>query len=81
MHIQLTCDQLVSTCVGWPNGERLASTCIEFEFDQSQHKWVAKRKALVELALTCARRLASPFGHWASVTSEGVLHCLYYSRN
>ena len=27
-HIQLTCDQLVSTCVGWPNGEKLASTCI-----------------------------------------------------
>ena len=22
-HIQLTCDQLVSTCVGWPNGEKL----------------------------------------------------------
>ena len=26
-HIEMTCDQLVSTCVGWPNGERLASTC------------------------------------------------------
>ena len=45
-HIQLTCDQLVSTCVGWPNGE----TCIdlhahEFELDRSQRKWVAKRNA------------------------------------
>ena len=25
--IQLTCDQLVSTCVWWPNGGKLASTC------------------------------------------------------
>ena len=38
-HIQLTCDQLVSTCVGWPNGEKLA---YEFVLDQSQCKWVAK---------------------------------------
>ena len=28
MHIHLTCDQLVSTCVGWPNGEKLVSTCV-----------------------------------------------------
>ena len=28
MHMQLACDQLVSTCVGWPNGEKLASTCV-----------------------------------------------------
>ena len=27
-HIQLTRDQLVSTCVGWPNGEKLASTWV-----------------------------------------------------
>ena len=27
-HIQLTYDQFVSTCVGWPNGEKLASTCV-----------------------------------------------------
>ena len=27
-YIQLTCDQLVSTCVGWPNGEKRASTCV-----------------------------------------------------
>ena len=27
-HIQLTCDHLVSTCVGWPNGEKFASTCV-----------------------------------------------------
>ena len=26
--IQMTCDQLVSTCVRWPNGEKLASTCV-----------------------------------------------------
>ena len=28
MLIQFTCDQLVSIWVGWPNGERLASTCV-----------------------------------------------------
>ena len=27
-HIQLTCDQLVSTFVGWTNGETLASTWV-----------------------------------------------------
>ena len=27
-HIQMTCDQLVSTCVGWPIGEKLASTWV-----------------------------------------------------
>ena len=27
-HIQLTCDQLASTYVGWPNGEKLVSTCV-----------------------------------------------------
>ena len=27
-HIQMACDQLnVSTCVGWSNGEKRASTC------------------------------------------------------
>ena len=25
---QLSCDQLMSTCVGWPNTEKLALTCI-----------------------------------------------------
>ena len=29
-HIQLTCDQLVSICIGWPNGEK------RIELDQSQ---------------------------------------------
>ena len=27
-HSQITCDQLVSTCVGWLNGKKLASTCV-----------------------------------------------------
>ena len=27
-HIQLTCDRIVSTCVGWPNGEKLGSACV-----------------------------------------------------
>ena len=25
-HVQLTCDQLVSTCIRWPNGEKLGPT-------------------------------------------------------
>ena len=29
-HIQRTCDRLVWTCVGWPNGEKLALTCRHF---------------------------------------------------
>ena len=52
-HIQMTCDQHVSTtCVGWPNGEELASTSVstcrsvglrltvgyDFELDQIQRK-------------------------------------------
>ena len=28
-HTQMTRDQLVSTSVGWPKGEKLASTCAE----------------------------------------------------
>ena len=27
-HILMTCDQLVSTCVGWPHFEKSASTCV-----------------------------------------------------
>ena len=51
-HIQLTCDQLVSTCVGWRNAEKLASTCVRIwarlkssQVVTSQGKWVAKRNA------------------------------------
>ena len=29
MQIQLTWDQRVSTCVGWPNGEKIASNCVQ----------------------------------------------------
>ena len=36
--IQLTCDQLVSTCVGWPNGKNVRRPEYEFELDQSQRK-------------------------------------------
>ena len=38
-HIQLTCDQLVSTCVGWLNAEKRALICVdEFELNQRQRK-------------------------------------------
>ena len=67
--IQLTCDQLVSTCVGWPNGEKLASTCVRVwarpkstQVVANQRKWVAKRNASWTQVKNL-RRLASPFGH------------------
>ena len=46
-HIQLTCDQLVSTCVGWPNDEK---TCVDLRTNLSLTKvvasgWPAKRKS------------------------------------
>ena len=28
MHIHITCNQLMSTCIGWPNGETFALICI-----------------------------------------------------
>ena len=30
--------QLALTWVGWPNGEKLALTCMQFDLDQSEHK-------------------------------------------
>ena len=35
-HIQLTCDQLVSTFVGWTNGETLASTWVRTNFSSTR---------------------------------------------
>ena len=35
----ITCDQLVSTCAGWPNGKKnLCLLASKFELDQSQRK-------------------------------------------
>ena len=63
-HRQFTCDQFVSTCVGWPNGEILHVACIELRTNVSStnvnvsrrkstqagdHKFNASRK----LGLTC----------------------------
>ena len=53
-HVQLTCDQLASTCVGWPNAEKLRRLAYEFKprpkstqvhASQCSCKWVAKRNA------------------------------------
>ena len=44
------------SCVGWPNGEELASSCVRIwtrPVIASQRKWVAKRKASSKLASTC----------------------------
>ena len=57
-HIHLTCHQLVSTCIGWPNIEKRAQ---KFELDQSQRKWVAKRNASCT-QVENLRWFAGPFG-------------------
>ena len=42
--IQLTCDQLVLNCVGWPNGKKNLSTNLSLtRVNSSHHKWVAKQ--------------------------------------
>ena len=38
MLTQITWDQLVLTCVGWPNGEKLRRLAYKFELDRSQRK-------------------------------------------
>ena len=77
-HIQLTCDQLVSTCVGWPNGENLRLLASKFELDQSQRKStqvVASRCKSTQVGgqtkrkLNASRKLAS--------TNESVWPGLY----
>ena len=66
-HIQFTCDQLVSTCVDWPNSEKLASTCTQSELNSSQFitsGWPketqveCKLKTCVDLQVCLARDLA-----------------------
>ena len=68
MHIHLTCDQLVSTCIGWPNGEKLVLTCGRIWAQPkstlviaSPHKWVGKWNASW-MQVKNLHWLASPFG-------------------
>ena len=63
-HIQLTCDQLVSTCVGWPDGRlsyefeaRPKSMQVKASGWPNETQVGGKSKGCVDL-----RRLASPFG-------------------
>ena len=35
--MRMTCDQLVSTCFGWPNGGKLRRPVCEFEFNQDEN--------------------------------------------
>ena len=55
--MQMDCYQLMSTCVEWPKGEKLASTELlanmssTAKLNSRRRKWVAKWKA--KLALTC----------------------------
>ena len=37
-HIQMTCDQLVLICIGWPNSEKIVLTCVRIWAQQSQCK-------------------------------------------
>ena len=65
-YIQMTCNELVSICVGWPNSEKRASTCVRIWArpkstqvgGQTKRKLNANRK----LASVDLRLLASPFG-------------------
>ena len=73
-HIEMTCDQLVSRCIGWPNGEKLASTCVRI--------WARPKSTQVNAggwpneiqaehkSKTCADlwvRLASGFSLWTNL--------------
>ena len=55
--IQMICDQLVSTCVGWPNGEKSAWTCVQIwappKLTQVSGQTKRKLNASRKLALTC----------------------------
>ena len=35
--MRMTCDQLVLTCVGWPNSGKLRRPVCEFEFNQDEN--------------------------------------------
>ena len=73
--------QLVSTCVGGPNGEKHATTCVR-EFDQSLHKlsqvhanqrkWVAKWNASRNASQKLGRRLAQTCVDLLSSFDQGL---------
>ena len=66
-HIQLNCDQLVSTCVGWSNGEKLASTCVRIRArpkasqvgGQTKRKTNASSKSCVALRVRFVRPIST----------------------
>ena len=49
----ITCNQLVSTCVGWPNDEKLAWICARIESTHVGGQTKRKMNATRKLALTC----------------------------
>ena len=80
-HIQLICDQLVSTCVGWPNGE---TTCVDLRTNLSSTKQATqvnasgwpnetqierKSKTYVDLG-----GLANPFGQGLRLYLPRLFH-------
>ena len=83
IYIEMTCDQLVSTCVVWPNDEKLALTCVwiwarpkSTQVIARPRKWVVKRNASLRNSKTCVdfRRLASPFG-------QSLVHSFSFRKN
>ena len=49
MHIQLTCDQLVLTCIGWTNVKNWLA--YQFELNQNKCKWVANKTQVIDFCL------------------------------
>ena len=58
---QITCDQLVLTCTGWPNGKNLASTCVQISARPKSTQVVASRCKSTQVGGQTKRKLnASP---------------------
>ena len=77
--ILLTCDQLVSTCVGWPNGGKLASTCIRIWARPKSTQIIAsgwpnetqvelKSQTCVDLPLQCKQGSFQWLEWWTAVS-------------
>ena len=77
----------MSTCLGWPNGEKRASTCVRIwawlkltHVITSQRKWMVKRNTSWT-QIENLRRLANPFGQglWNKVRWFSWLNCSWFS--
>ena len=91
-HLQIPCDQLVSTCVGWTNGEKRASTCVRIWArpkstqvgGQTKSKLNASRKPALTLRGIWPERVPYQW-RWSripfqEVTSAGAENAVLLSR-